>query len=72
MLSASTCVKMADLWSTVYDSFWSEAFWLPENMTWNDMYAYVRPGVAIPQVSDMLYPVYWCFAVCIIRIIFEK
>ncbi|KAL8623650.1 hypothetical protein ACOMHN_051092 [Nucella lapillus] len=62
---------MADLWQAVREAFWSENFWLPEYLTWADM-KNNDPSIYKPQTADLINPVYLCFVICGIRIVFER
>ncbi|KAK7110426.1 ceramide synthase 5-like [Littorina saxatilis] len=62
---------MADLIEAVRRTFWSEKFWLPDEMSWESMKNH-NPNIYKPQLTDLWSPVYLCLFICIIRIIFER
>ncbi|XP_077457407.1 ceramide synthase 5-like [Stigmatopora argus] len=51
--------------------FWSERFWLPENVSWADL-EHPPPGVEYPRVGDILYALPLAVGVFALRILFER
>ncbi|XP_061534611.1 ceramide synthase 5-like [Phycodurus eques] len=51
--------------------FWSDRFWLPENVSWADL-EHPPPGVEYPRVGDILYALPLAVGVFVLRILFER
>ncbi|XP_058498028.1 ceramide synthase 5-like [Solea solea] len=51
--------------------FWSDRFWLPENVSWVDL-EHPPPGVEYPRVGDVLYALPLSVAVFLLRLLFER
>ncbi|CAG5125927.1 unnamed protein product, partial [Candidula unifasciata] len=62
---------MAELWRTVNDFVWAKSFWLPRNVTWDDL-KNIGDGIYHPQFSDLLVPVYLSVVVYFVRYFFER
>lgn len=56
---------------SVYDTFWSEWFWLPENVTWKHL-ENKDDGIYYPQTRDLYIPFVLAFVVFAIRKCFER
>nr|XP_022304143.1 ceramide synthase 5-like isoform X2 [Crassostrea virginica] len=56
---------------SVYDTFWSEWFWLPENVTWKHL-ENKEDGIYYPQTRDLYIPFVLAFVVFAIRKCFES
>ncbi|BFY98161.1 hypothetical protein BsWGS_01201 [Bradybaena similaris] len=62
---------MAELWRAVNDIVWAKSFWLPRNITWDDL-RNIGDGIYHPQCSDLIVPVYLSVVVCFVRFLFER
>ncbi|KAM8830064.1 ceramide synthase 5-like isoform 2-T2 [Synchiropus picturatus] len=51
--------------------FWSEKFWLPENVTWVDL-EHPPPGVDYPRLRHVLYALPLAVVVLLLRLLFER
>ena len=51
---------------------WSEQFWLPNNVTWNDFHELEQKGIRLPRMIDLAYVYPFAGILYIIRFIFEK
>ncbi|KAM9856189.1 ceramide synthase 5-like [Aulostomus maculatus] len=51
--------------------FWSDRFWLPENVSWVDL-EHPPPGVEYPRVGDILYALPLAVVVLLLRLLFER
>nr|XP_020463715.1 ceramide synthase 5-like [Monopterus albus] len=51
--------------------FWSERFWLPENVSWSDL-ENPPPGVKYPQAGQTLYAIPLAVGVFLLRLLFER
>ena len=51
--------------------FWSERFWLPENVTWAD-YRRTDDGIFIPDVHDLLMVVPIALLLLVMRFVWER
>ncbi|KAM9831006.1 ceramide synthase 5-like [Syngnathus typhle] len=51
--------------------FWSEKFWLPQNVSWADL-EHPPPGVDYPRVGDLLYALPLSVGIFVLRILFER
>ncbi|XP_062609798.1 ceramide synthase 5-like isoform X2 [Saccostrea cucullata] len=58
-------------WKTVYDTFWSEWFWLPENVTWKHL-ENKEDGLYYPQAKDLYIPFVLAIVVFAVRKCFES
>lgn len=58
-------------WHAARTTFWSEWFWLPGHLTWDD-YRNTDPGMYKPQLEDLLWVPPLALLLCITRVIFEK
>lgn len=57
--------------SSLYAWFWSESFWLPQNVSWADL-EHPPPGVEYPRAGHILYALPMSVVVFILRLIFER
>ncbi len=61
---------MAKVWENACSWFWSESFWLPENVNWSD---FKRDETTyIPQPSDLWIPFPIALGLVLLRLIFER
>ncbi|XP_060931037.1 ceramide synthase 5-like [Limanda limanda] len=51
--------------------FWSDRFWLPENVTWADL-EHPPPGEEYPRAGDVLYALPLSAGVFLLRLLFER
>nr|XP_034309914.1 ceramide synthase 5-like isoform X3 [Crassostrea gigas] len=56
---------------SVYETFWSEWFWLPANVTWKDL-ENKDDGLYYPQTKDLYIPLVLAFIIFAIRKCFES
>lgn len=56
---------------SVYETFWSEWFWLPANVTWKDL-ENKDDGLYYPQTKDLYIPLVLAFIIFAIRKCFER
>ena len=59
-----------ELCQTIYDTIWSEYFWLPPNVTWAHLES--RPDIHIARPRELLYTFHIAIGLFILRIIWEK
>uniref|UniRef100_A0AAQ4R6S8 TLC domain-containing protein n=1 Tax=Gasterosteus aculeatus aculeatus TaxID=481459 RepID=A0AAQ4R6S8_GASAC len=57
--------------SSISAWFWSESFWLPKNVTWEDLER-PPPGVEYPRVRHLLYALPLAVMVFLLRMLFER
>ncbi|XP_047457424.1 ceramide synthase 5-like [Mugil cephalus] len=57
--------------SSLYDWFWSDRFWLPENVSWADL-EHPPPGVEYPRLRHILYAFPLAVGVFLLRQLFER
>ena len=58
------------LMDEVYDTFWSESFWLPPNVTWVDVYSKKDIHVARPRELLLAFPL--ALVLFFARLIWER
>ncbi|XP_068997383.1 ceramide synthase 5-like [Embiotoca jacksoni] len=57
--------------SSISSWFWSDRFWLPENVSWADM-EHPPPGVEYPRLGHILYALPLAGGVFLLRLLFER
>ncbi|KAG7521426.1 ceramide synthase 5-like [Solea senegalensis] len=57
--------------SSISAWFWSDRFWLPENVSWVDL-EHPPPGVEYPRIGHVLYALPLSVGVFLLRLLFER
>lgn len=52
------------------DRFWNPRFWLPGNVTWDDLRS--TDEVRYVEFSDLLYPIPLAILILVFRFVFER
>ncbi|KAF6036432.1 CERS5 [Bugula neritina] len=63
---------LSGLGDALEEKFFSEWFWLPENITWKDFENIPGEGIYIPQPKDILYCIPVAVVIFCARIFFER
>lgn len=58
--------------NTVRNSFWSDSFWLPPNITWADVAPKIGDGINRVDYRHVLCPLAMTVPLLFIRFLFEK
>ena len=60
------------IWQQISRTFWSPSFWLPQNITWNDVAPGSKPNIIYADYKDLLWSIPMAIALYAIRYCTEK
>lgn len=60
---------MEETYKTIYDTFWSKSFWLPPNVTWEDL---EDDTIYIAKPRDLWAPFPIAIVLFLVRLLFER